>query len=240
MPDPEKRPAAAELLVRLLACERTVAMTQAKVGSTNPDLLRRVAALWDNPAWGEFFARYDPFVRAGCSAYGLDSASVDELCQRVWVELARRMPSYEYDPSGSFRGWLRRLCHHRAIDLLRERRDHPFEMLSGDELSDQPRPDGEIGGDTDDDEPAPGRLLLLREALAVQEEVRRKVKAVRWEAFWRVAIEGRSISETAADLGLKYATAYAAANHVAKLLRTEGRRLKARPELDDSSHPVRG
>ena len=93
-------------------------MAASSVGSTDPELLKRVAALWDNPAWGEFFERYDPFVRDRCSVYGLDSASVDELCQRVWVELARRMPSYQYDPGGSFRGWLRRLCHHRAIDLL--------------------------------------------------------------------------------------------------------------------------
>ena len=89
-------------------------MVQVKVGSTDPELLKRVAALSDNPAWDEFFRRYDPLVLAWCSAYGLDSASVDELRQRVWVELARRMPAYQYDPGGSFRGWLRRLCHHRA------------------------------------------------------------------------------------------------------------------------------
>ena len=28
------------------------------------------------------------------------------------------MASYQYDACGSFRGWLRRLCYHRAIDLL--------------------------------------------------------------------------------------------------------------------------
>ena len=39
-------------------------MATSSVGSTSPDLLRRVAALSDNPAWGEFFGRYDAFVRA--------------------------------------------------------------------------------------------------------------------------------------------------------------------------------
>ena len=38
-------------------------MAQGKVGSTDPELLKRVAALWDNPAWGEFFERYDPLVQ---------------------------------------------------------------------------------------------------------------------------------------------------------------------------------
>ena len=44
------------------------------------------------------------------------------------------MPGYQYDPGGSFRGWLMRLCHHRAIDLYREHRDRPFQILSSDAL----------------------------------------------------------------------------------------------------------
>ncbi len=77
-------------------------MAAVNAGSTNPELLKRVAAaLWDNPAWREFFVLYDPLVRGWCSGYGLDDASSDELCQRVWVELARRMPTDQYDPGGS-------------------------------------------------------------------------------------------------------------------------------------------
>jgi RNA polymerase sigma factor (sigma-70 family) len=163
-------------------------MAAGSVGSTNPELLRRVAALWDNPAWREFFERYAPFVRDRCSVYGLDSASVDELCQRVWVELAQRMPHYQYDPGGSFRGWLRRLCYHRALDMLRERRDHREAALEGQEHTSGRRPE-------DDDEVPAGKLRLLREAREAQEEVRRKVKPSRWEAFWRVVIEDQSIGE---------------------------------------------
>jgi RNA polymerase sigma factor (sigma-70 family) len=211
--------------------ERTFAMAVSSVGSTNPELLRRVAALWDDPAWREFFARYEPFARARCSVYGLDADSVDELCQRVWVELARRMPAYQYDPGGSFRGWLRRLCHHRAVDLHRERNDFPLFPLADKDLADKR---GQTDANGDDDEVAAGKLFLLAEARQAQEEVRRKVKPIRWEVFWRVVIEGEPLNETAASLGLKYATAYAAARHVAKLLREEGRRRRARLGLDDS------
>ena len=63
-------------------------MAQVMVGSTDPELLKRVAAMWDNPARHEFFALYNPFVLRCCSAYGLDSSTADELRQRVWVELA--------------------------------------------------------------------------------------------------------------------------------------------------------
>ena len=54
---------------------------------------------------------------------------------------------------------------------------------------------------------------------------------MRWEVFWRVVIEGESMSETAAALGLKYATVYAAVNHVAKLLREEGRQRERAPRV---------
>jgi RNA polymerase sigma-70 factor (ECF subfamily) len=211
-------------------------MAAGRPSSTNPELLRRVASLWDDPAWREFFARYAPFVRDRCSVYGLDAGSVDELCQRVWVELAQRMPSYQYDPGRSFRGWLRRLCHHRALNLIRERRAHGFEELTEDLLIDDRRFDE----GAEDGEAAPGRLRLLGEALAVQEEVRRKVKPARWEAFWRVAIEGQPVKDVAAALGLKYATVYAGVGHVARLLRAEGRRRGGSPVVDDSASPAKG
>lgn len=215
-------------------------MAAGGVGSTNPELLRRVAALWDNPAWVEFFSRYEGFVRDRCSVYGLDAASVDDLCQRVWLELAQRMPSYQYDPGGSFRGWLRRLCYHRAIDLLRERRDHGFEALDGDELIAETGTAGAADDELDRGESGAGRLLLLKEAAAIQELVRQKVKSARWEAFWRVVIEGESVKDVAASLELKYATVYAGVNHVAELLQQEGRRRKAALGIEDSAIPSEG
>ncbi len=152
------------------------------------------------------------------------------------MELARRMPAYQYDPGGSFRCCLRRLCHYRAIDLHRERRDRPAQAKSGDGLTDECWTKGNGGdGGPVDSEIAADRLLLLREAREAQEEVRRKVKPVRWEVFWRVVIDGEPMSEAAAALGLKYATAYAAARHVAKLIRAEGRRRRERLGLADSS-----
>jgi RNA polymerase sigma factor (sigma-70 family) len=211
-------------------------MAQYNVGSTDPQLLRRVAALCNNSAWREFFELYAPLVKAWCSAYRLDAASIDELCQRVWVELTRRMPAYQYDPSGSFRGWLRRLCHHRAIDFYRERQNHPFPMLDDEELIDRRWLEGAEFFNEPGVDPMPaGRLRLMREAREIQEEVRLTVKPVRWDVFWRVVIEGEPLSEAARALGLKYATAYAAANHVAHRLREEGERRRARLAVQLSS-----
>jgi RNA polymerase sigma factor (sigma-70 family) len=213
-------------------------VAQVKVGSTDPELLRRIRALRDNPAWSQFFALYEPLVAAWCSEYGFDSESVDELRQRVWVEMAQRMPSYQYDPGRSFRGWLRRFCHHRAVDMFRERRDRSFEVRPDTDLIDERWV--AASNTIDDDEILADKLILMQEAREVQDEVRRKVKPVRWEVFWRVVIDGESISETAASLGLKYITAYAGLNHVAQLLRAEGTRRWVELGLDVPSNPKKG
>ena len=87
-------------------------MRLAEGGSTSPTLLRAVADWQNHPAWVRFQGRYDPLMRRWCRGYGLDDDSVDEVCQRIWIELANRMRAFQYDPGGTFRGWLRRLARH--------------------------------------------------------------------------------------------------------------------------------
>jgi hypothetical protein len=70
-------------LADLIDHEGIPAMAQANLDSTDPMLLKRVAALSDNPAWVAFFRRYDPFVRGWSSAWDLDDASVLELCHGI-------------------------------------------------------------------------------------------------------------------------------------------------------------
>ena len=89
--------------------------------STSPTLLREVSDWQDHPAWVSFRDRYDPLLRGWCRGFGLDDDSIDEVCQRIWIELADRMKTFHYDPNRTFRGWLRRLCESRVVDFLRQR-----------------------------------------------------------------------------------------------------------------------
>ena len=89
--------------------------------STSPTLLREVGDWGNHPAWVAFRDRYDPLLRRWCRGFGLDADGIDEACQRVWTELADRMRTFRYDPSRTFRGWLKCVCRCRVIDLLRER-----------------------------------------------------------------------------------------------------------------------
>ena len=104
-------------------------MIRYDAGTTNPTLLNRLGDWRDHEAWVDFVTRYDPVIRSSSRRYRLDAESTEELCQRVWIDLARRMRTFRYDPGKTFRGWLRRLCQSRAIDLLRKKKADAVESL---------------------------------------------------------------------------------------------------------------
>jgi RNA polymerase sigma-70 factor (ECF subfamily) len=149
------------------------------------------------------------------------------------------MRSFRYDPGKTFRGWLRRLCHSRAIDLLRKQKSdavRTLEFQTGASL---------LQNDADRfaaEEAATSEYpVLLRLAQEVQDGVRRRVEERTWEIFWKIAVLGQSIREASEAAGISYYAAFAAQKRVARMLREDGRRLLARrrddpepdvPELD--------
>ncbi len=197
-------------------------------GSTSPTLLSEVSDWQDHPAWVSFRDRYDPLLRRWCHGYGLDDDSIDEVCQRIWIELADRMRTFHYDPNRTFRGWLRRVCESRVVDFLRQRQ--AVCLLSLDDRDGEP----EAGvcettidsAETDHGEEAadPLRLFLLGEAEKVQAAVRAKVKPWTWDAFWLVAVCDWTVERTAQALGMTHTAVYAARERVARMLCDEGQR----------------
>ena len=164
-------------------------------GTTSPLLLKRVADWADHRAWCDFFKTYDPLIRSWCRGYGLDDGVLEDLCQQIWIELADRMRTYQYDPGRTFRGWLRQFCHSRAVDLIRKRRAESAHFLV-DQPSDELLLAVDRFGGEEDEESESRRLLLLSQAEQVQHTVKERVEPQTWQAFWRVAVEGRSFRET--------------------------------------------
>jgi RNA polymerase sigma factor (sigma-70 family) len=197
-------------------------------GTTSPTLLKRGGDWTDHPAWLELVRRYEPDLRLLCRGLALKAEATDEVIQRVWIDLARRLPSFRYDPGRKFRGWLRRLCHSRAIDVLRERNrggDVPIEDLR--EASDRWMIEAGDPDDSGDEGTSARRLLLLEIAGEVQRAVRSKVDPDSWRAYWLVAIEEQSLEEAARLLVKSKAATFAAQKRVKQRLRDEGERLLA-------------
>jgi RNA polymerase sigma factor (sigma-70 family) len=188
--------------------------------TTNPLLLKKVTVWEDHSAWTEFFKCYDPLIRHWCRGYGLESSTLDDLCQYIWVELAGRMRTYQYDPGRTFRGWLRAFCHSRAVDLLRKRRGGSSKPIDG--LVDLGHADPSAGHD-DEGAPAP-RVDLLHLSERAQRAVRQRVEPKTWMIFWRIAVAELPVREVADDLGMTYAAVFAAHKRVVGMLRAEGER----------------
>ena len=195
--------------------------------ATSPTLLNKVADWQDHPAWVSFRGRYNPLLRRWCHGYGLDDDSIDEVCQRIWIELADRMRTFQYDPNRTFRGWLRRVCDSRVIDFLRQRQAVTFLRL-GDRDGEQEAVTRAALIDLAEDDQLEGAAGLLRrfvlgEAEKVQGAVRAKVKPHTWDAFWLVAVCDWTVDRTARALGMTHTAVYAASERVARMLRDEGK-----------------
>src|SRR5580704_6145748 len=177
-------------------------MIRYDAGTTNPTLLNRLGDWRDHEAWVDFVARYDPVIRSASRRYRLDADTTEELCQRVWIDLARRMRAFRYDPGRTFRGWLCRLSQSRAIDLLRRKKADAVQSLEDQPAESLPE---DVPDDFDAEEgAASARPLLLRLAEEVQDAVRRRVDERTWQVFWKIAVLEQSVRQASDAAGISY------------------------------------
>jgi RNA polymerase sigma factor (sigma-70 family) len=194
--------------------------------STSATMLERVrSAPTDQAAWSEFVDRYGRKIYGWCRQWGLQEADAEDVTQDVLMRLASRMRGFAYDPSRSFRGWLRTLTHHAWSDFLQNRK------LPGRGSNDRQVTQALEQIEARDD--LTRRLdqeftrALFEEASA---RVRLRVQQHTWEAFRLTAVEGKSGAEVAALLGIQVATVFVARSKVQKMLQDEVRKLEAAHE----------
>ncbi len=150
-------------------------MIRYDAGTTNPTLLNRLGDWRDHEAWVDFVTRYDPVIRSASSRYRLDAETTEELCQRVWIDLARRMRILPLRPRARRFAVGSAGCASRGRSICcGRRRPTPCESLE-----DQPAASllQDASADFDAEEGAASeRPLLLRLAEEVQDGVRRRVE----------------------------------------------------------------
>lgn len=188
---------------------------------TSTTLLRRVGqSPTDEVAWTAFTDRYGRLLYRWCRQWGLQPADAEDVTQMVFVELARQMQRFVYNPQGSFRAWLRTVAQRAWARFLETRRaagpTAPLDRL---------------------DEAAGDNLIHYLEAESDREllelaiaQVRRRVQPHTWEAFHRLAFDGQSGAEAAAALNMRIGAVFVARSKVQKMLRQEIDRLNGTSE----------
>ena len=88
--------------------------------STRSSVLRAVANTENEAAWQRFFDLYAGFIFSIARSKGLKPEDADDIVQIVFADLARNLPTFQYDRSkGKFRSYLAGLVHWRVTDRLK-------------------------------------------------------------------------------------------------------------------------
>jgi RNA polymerase sigma-70 factor (ECF subfamily) len=147
----------------------------------------------DQAAWAEFVRRYGPLVYRWCRRWQLQEADAQDVTQAVLVKLADKMRTFAYDPTRSFRGYLRTLARYAWCDFL-EARKQPGAGSGGSDVL-QFLETLEAGDDLERRLSEQFDQEVLEEA---QARVQQRVEPATWEAFRLTAVEGLSGAEAAA------------------------------------------
>src|SRR5689334_10548462 len=92
-------------------------MTLADGSQTSATLLARLRQRpADQAAWGLFTDRYAGKIYGWCRGWNLQEADAQDVTQTVLLKLAEKMQGFVYDPSRSFRAWLKTVTRHAWSD----------------------------------------------------------------------------------------------------------------------------
>src|SRR5262249_23519982 len=189
---------------------------------TSPTLLGRLRQEpTDQAAWAQLVERYGRRIYAWCHQGQLQEADAEDVTQMVLVRLAERMRTFAYDPTKTFRGWLRTLTHHAWSDFVEARQRGG--RASGDSATDVtlhtlPARDGLVARLEEQFD-----LEVFEEAST---RVQLRIDPATWEAFRLQAVEGLSGAETARRLQRTVAAVFKARTRVQSMLRDEVARLE--------------
>jgi RNA polymerase sigma-70 factor (ECF subfamily) len=189
---------------------------------TRVTLLGRLRRDPTNPAaWEEFVEHYGRKVYGWCRKWNLQEADAQDVTQNVLLKLAQKLRALTYDPTRSFRAWLKTLAHHACSDFW-EGRQRPG-LGSGDSHVGRLLQQVEARTDLIQALEQEFDRELLEEAM---HRARLLVAPQTWQAFELTALEGLSGAEAAARIPMQVAQVYVAKRRVQKLIQQEVAKLE--------------
>ena len=175
----------------------------------------------DQAGWDEFVERYGRHIYRWCRQWKLQDADAEDVTQDILVKLAQKLRSFAYDPSRSFRGWLKTVAHHAWRDFVDSRRR--AQPAAGDSQVRELMLTLEAREDLAQKLEEAFDLELLE---AAKVRVRLRVAPHTWEAFRLMALEGLPVADVAARVRMQVAMVYVAKSKVQKMLQEEIRKLE--------------
>jgi RNA polymerase sigma-70 factor (ECF subfamily) len=192
------------------------------MSETSASLLDRLRLDPDAASWQRLVDMYTPLIRGWLRRHALPHQDVDDVVQEVLAVVVRKLPQFERQPrAGAFRRWLRSITVNCLRDFWRAGRHRPRATGDSDflqvleQLEDPDSPLSRVW-DREHDQHVTHRLLEI---------IRPQFERTTWQAFRRVALDGATPDQAAAELGISVAAVYIAKSRVLSRLREEGKGL---------------
>jgi RNA polymerase sigma-70 factor (ECF subfamily) len=187
--------------------------------STSTNLLDGIRAN-DPQSWDRFVDFYGGLVYYWCRRQGLSTEDAADASQEVFRAVARRVASFQRNGNhGSFQAWLWTITRNKIRDFHRAKARQP-EAAGGTEakhrfeqLPEEPPPTSFAAGKSN--------ASFLRAVEAVRAHFEDRT----WKAFWMTVIDGLSVADVAAELGMSVPAVYQAKSRVLLRLREDFRGL---------------
>lgn len=179
---------------------------------TSVSLLERLRQPNNPRDWDLLVELYTPLLQTWSKRAGLQDADACDLTQEVFAHLYRKLPEFEYDPSRSFRAWLRTV----TLNLWRARQRKASARTQVGALDKLPEP--ELPDPAADYWEADFNRHLARRAAEIMKD---EFQPSTWKAFWEIVVEGRGPEEVAKELGMSTGAVYAARHRVKTRLKEE-------------------
>jgi RNA polymerase sigma-70 factor (ECF subfamily) len=197
-------------------------MAHASLPTTRGTLLARLRQEpTDQAAWEVFVDRYGRHIYRWCRQWKLQDADAEDVTQGILMRLAQKLRDFTYEPTRSFRGWLKTVTHHAWRNFMDSPR-RTRAAAGGDQV-------WELLGSL---EARADLIRRLQEAFdhelleAAKLRVRLRVAPHTWEAFRLVAFERLPVAEIAATLHMEVAMVYVAKSKVQRMLQEEIQKLE--------------
>jgi RNA polymerase sigma-70 factor (ECF subfamily) len=179
--------------------------------TTPASLLERLRQPGEREAWARFVELYTPLFFAWARRLGLSLHDAADLVQDLFVVLVNQLPQFHYEPSKSFRAWLKTILVNRWRNWQRRhQRCAPAEQGL---LEDLPARD-----DLPELEEAEHRRHVLGRMLAL---LQGELEPATWQAFRAYVLDDRAARDVAAELGISVNAVYLARSRVLRRLREE-------------------
>ncbi|GAB5406688.1 MAG: sigma-70 family RNA polymerase sigma factor [Aureliella sp.] len=194
----------------------------AEKSQTSLSLLAKLKGETSGASWDEFVRRYQPRIMSWCRRWGLQECDAQDVSQNVMLELAKQMHTFEYQPGGKFRAWLKTIARRAWYDYTLRRRRIEYQA-----------PESDLWRKLDNSDAEKDLLDALeeecnRELLSVAMRiVESKVKPETWQAFKQTELDGQAADEVAGVLGIARANVYVARGRIQKMIVAEVKRLDA-------------